>query len=43
MNLLKRLIKRYKNEESKTTYDLMKPSSILNTKIILRSKYKKED
>jgi hypothetical protein len=43
MNSKNKLIKRYKNEESKTTYDLMKPSSILNTKIILRSKYKKED
>ena len=42
-NIKDKLIKKYKNEESKTTYDLMKPSSILNTKFILRSKYKKED
>ncbi len=43
INKKKKLIKKYKNEESKTTYDIMKPSSILNTKNILRSKYRKED
>ena len=43
MDIKDKLIKKYKNEESKTTYDLMKPSSILNTKFILRSKYKKDN
>ena len=43
MNTKDKLIKKYKNEESKTTYDIMKPSSIFKTKFILRSKYRKED
>ena len=43
VNKKDKLIKKYKNEESETTYDIMKPSSIFNTKYILRSKYKKED
>ena len=35
--------KRYKNEESKSTYDFMKPSSIFNSKYIIRTKYKYDD